>query len=89
MVYVLITHAVEDFAEWKPVYDAYQLEPSNPQSKGDLVFQSTEDPNLVTVLSEFESWDAAEEFMNSEELKNAMHDAGVAGEPEVAYLEKV
>ncbi|MFQ5907822.1 MAG: cyclase [Thermoplasmata archaeon] len=89
MVYVLITHAVEDFAKWKPVYEAYQLEPSNPRSKGDMVFQSTENPNLVTVLSEFESWDAAEEFTKSEELKSAMHDAGVASEPEIAFLEKV
>lgn len=89
MAYVFVTHQVEDFAKWKPVYDAYQLEPSNPRSKGDIVFQSPDDPNLVSVLSEFESWEAAEEFMNSAELKNAMQHAGVASEPEFTFLEKV
>lgn len=89
MAYVLTVHQVEDFAKWKPVYDAYQLEPSNPRSKGDMVFQSPDDPNLVSVLSEFENWEAAEEFMNSEELKNAMQHAGVASKPEFTYLEKV
>ena len=88
MVYVLITHAVEDFAKWKPVYDAYQLEPSNPRSKGDMVFQSAENPNLVTVLSEFESREDADLMINSEELKNAMHSAGVSSEPEFMFLEK-
>ncbi len=88
MVYVLITHAVEDYAKWKPVYDAYQLEPSNPRSKGDMVFQSAENPNLVTVLSEFESREDADLMINSEELKNAMHHGG-ASEPEFVFLEKV
>ncbi len=89
MVYVLITHAVEDFAKWKPVYDAYQLEPSNPRSKGDMVFQSAENPNLVTVLSEFESREDADLMINSDELKNAMHNAGLASQPEFVFLEKV
>ncbi|MDX1534777.1 MAG: cyclase [Thermoplasmata archaeon] len=89
MAYLLVSHHVEDFAKWKPVYDAYQLEPSNPRSKGDLVFQSPEDPNEVTVLSEFESWEDAEAFMNSEELKDAMQHAGVSSEPVFTYLERV
>ncbi|MFQ5919062.1 MAG: putative quinol monooxygenase [Thermoplasmata archaeon] len=89
MAYLMVSHQVEDFAKWKPVYDAYQLEPSNPRSKGDIVFQSPDDPNLVTVLSEFESWEAAEAFKGSEELKNAMEHAGVASRPEFTYLEKV
>ena len=88
MVYVLITHAVEDFSKWKPAYDAYQLEPRNPKSKGDMVFQSVENPNLVTVLSEFESREDADLMINSEELKNAMHQGGVTGEPEFTFLEK-
>ncbi len=89
MVYVLITHAVEDFAKWKPMYDAYQLEPINPRSKGDMVFQSAENPNLVTVLSEFESREDADRMLDSEELKNAMHQAGVTSKPEFVFLEKV
>ena len=88
MVYVLITHAVEDFAKWKPVYDAYQLEPSNPRSKGDMVFQSADNPNLVTVLSEFESRKDADLTINSEELKNAMDHAGVTSKPEFTFLNK-
>ncbi len=88
MTYVLITHAVEDYAKWKPVYDAYQREPRNPRSKGDMVFQSAENPNLVPVLSEFESREAADLMMNSDELKNAMH-AGGSSEPEFVFLEKV
>ena len=84
----MITHAVEDFAKWKPAYDAYQLEPSNPRSKGDMVFHSVENPNLVTVLSEFESREDADLMINSEELKNAMRRAGVTSEPEFTFLTK-
>ncbi|MCJ2531196.1 MAG: hypothetical protein LN413_02600 [Candidatus Thermoplasmatota archaeon] len=72
MVYVWITHAVEDFSKRVSVYDAYRLEPSNLRSKGDMVFQSAEDLNLVTVLAEFESREDADLMISAEELKDAM-----------------
>ena len=40
-------------------------------------------PNDVTVTHDFESEDAAKALLSSAELKGAMENAGVVGEPQV------
>ena len=51
--------------------------------------RSVDDPNLITVVSGFDSLDAVNEFMSDPDLKPKMQEAGVAGEPRVEIYEEV
>ncbi len=56
--------------------------------KGDAVFQSVDDQNDVTVWHEFEDEATARAFVESERLREAMEEAGVAGEPTIWYTSR-
>jgi hypothetical protein len=47
------------------------------------VFRSLDDPNDVTVWHDFDPNDAAGAFAASAELRDAMQQAGVRGEPQI------
>jgi hypothetical protein len=53
---------------------------------GDAVFQSVDDPNDVTVWHDFDTAAAARAFASSDELRNAMQQAGVQGELKVWFV---
>jgi hypothetical protein len=46
------------------------------------------DPNDVTVWHDFETAEAAEAFVNSEALREAMEAAGVQGQPDIWITEE-
>ncbi len=85
MVRMFVRHPVNDFTSWKQAYDAFDQERKGMGVEGHAVFQSTEDPNDVTVWHDFETLEAARSFTESERLREVMSDAGVAGEPEIWY----
>ena len=45
--------------------------------------------NDLLVMEEFESLEQAQSFMQSDDLRNAMHHAGVVGRPDVLMVEGV
>jgi hypothetical protein len=47
------------------------------------VYESTDDPNDVTVVHDFKSLEKAKAFAASAELKSAMQGAGVKGAPQI------
>lgn len=49
-------------------------------------FQSPDNPNEVTVLLEWNDLEKAKEFMNSDDLKQKMADAGVQGVNTTLFL---
>jgi len=82
MAVFVVNHKVNDFEVWKQAFDAHASIREEFGVKDHFVLQSLEDANLVTVVAEGEL-EKIQEFMNSEELKNVMTDAGVIGPPEV------
>jgi hypothetical protein len=50
---------------------------------GDAIYRGVVDPNDVTVTHDFETAAAARAFVESAELREAMGNAGVAGEPQI------
>ena len=56
--------------------------------KSGKVFQSTADPNDVTVIHEFDSATDAQALLDSPELKAAMGAAGVQGAPQIWITEQ-
>ena len=85
MVRMFVRHPVADFVEWKKGYDAFDREGFGVTDHA--VYQSVDDPNDVTVWHDFEDAGSAKAFAQSEELREAMGRAGVAGEPTIWFTE--
>ncbi len=89
MTYVLVIHKVENYDKWKSIYDEDGATRKSKGSKGSTVFHNAKDSNHLVVLSEWENMDKAKNFAESEDLVNAMQNAGVVGRPAVFYLEEI
>jgi heme-degrading monooxygenase HmoA len=89
MPYMLIRHKVEDYAKWKPVFDAHGATRRAGGCKGGRLYRNANDPSEVVVVLEWESIEKALQFTQSPELREAMQQAGVADQPDVYFLEEV
>jgi len=87
MYVIAINHAVEDFGNWKQVYDTHP--PTAGGAKFSRVNRGVDDPNVVTVVAGFDSLDTLKTFASDPQLKEAMHQAGVIGEPRIEIYEEV
>ena len=82
MAFYVINHKVKDFDSWKKVYDAFESTRERFGVKEHYTLQSVEDSSHVAVVGEGEL-EAVQKFINSEELKKGMGDAGIVGAPEI------
>lgn len=76
-----VRHEVEDFEKWHALY----LQNSNPEARIG-VLRNIDNPNDVFVGEKTESHDSARAFMESEDLKTIMKDAGVSSVPKIRFL---
>jgi quinol monooxygenase YgiN len=88
MVTVFLTHEVKDFTKWKELFDLGEDLRSQAGVKTTGVFTSVDNPNQVTVTTEFPSAEAVEGFLNHPQLKETMEKAGVTSKPEIKILNK-
>lgn len=89
MITTFVKHEVKDFSNWKHVYDDFMPTAKAKGVKEEHVFRDSKAPQQVIVTHVFQSIKDANEFFNSDELKNAMKNAGVVGVPEVWFGEDV
>ena len=82
MSYYVVSHTVEDFDNWKKVYDSFESTRERFGVKEHYTLQSAEDPNHVLVVGEGDL-DTIRRFLASSELQEGMKDAGVSSEPHV------
>lgn len=87
MVTLFIRHGVKDFEAWKRVYDAYDRKGEGCTRA--TVHRDLDDPNQVVVTEAFPDLATARAHVNSEKLKAAMVQAGVADSPELWLAEDV
>jgi hypothetical protein len=86
---IINSHRVECFTKWKEGFDA------GANMRKDLgiiikgVFQSTDDENYVTIISEMPGPETAKAILSSPELKAAGQKAGVISAPEIKMLNQV
>lgn len=82
---MIVSHHVEDFVAWLAGYDAAdELQRSNGII-GHAANRSIDDPSLVVVYHQAESFDTLRSFLRSDDLRAAMKEAGVVSEPEVTF----
>jgi translation initiation factor 1 (eIF-1/SUI1) len=87
MIVAAIRHPVQDYATWKAAYDT--MPPTSRGAKFARVNRAVDDPNMVTVVSGFDTVEEAQAFLGSGELKAKMAEAGVVGEPRIEIYQEV
>jgi heme-degrading monooxygenase HmoA len=89
MAYILVEQNVEDYTKWKAAFDENSTIRERNGSEGGWVFRSSSDQNEVVVLMKWDNRENAKKFLESDELKNAMKQAGVVGKPNVNILDQM
>ncbi len=89
MPYLLIRHKIEDFSKWKPVFDEHTSARQAAGSKGGHLFLNIDDNNEIVILLEVDDVEKTRQFMQSDDLREAMQQSGVADEPDVYFLDEV
>jgi hypothetical protein len=89
MPYLLVRHKVEDYARWKPIFDADAATRRASGSQGGRLFRNASDPNELVILFELADLEKARQYTQSEELRGEMQQAGVADQPDIYFLEEV
>lgn len=81
----IVHHRVADFDEWVVAYDgAAELQKSRGII-GHAANRSLDDPSMVAVYHQAESFDTLRAFLADHELQTAMKEAGVISVPEVTF----
>ena len=88
MVRSFVRHHVRDYAGWRKVYDGFNETQTGHGVRGEAVYRGVDDPNDVTVTHDFDDADAAKRFFAMPQLKEAMQEAGVEGEPAIWFAQE-
>jgi ABC-type sugar transport system substrate-binding protein len=88
-VHMFVRHEVADYGTWKKAYDGFRATQKKLGVVAQAVYQSTDNPNDVTVTHDFHSLEKAKAFAASPELKTAMEKAGVKGAPQIWYTTRI
>ncbi|HEY3371088.1 MAG TPA: hypothetical protein VGK10_09590 [Prolixibacteraceae bacterium] len=89
MVNVILTHEVKDLAEWRKGFEAGEHSRAEAGVKTAGIYTSVDNPNLISVMTEFPSIEVVHVFLQNPTLKEDMESAGVIGMPEVKILNKI
>ena len=89
MVTVILSHEVTNFSEWKAGFDSGESLRQQAGVKTIEVFNAVDNPNNVTVITEFPSAEAVQGFLANPNLKADMEKAGVIGAPDLKILNKI
>lgn len=89
MIQVLVHHEVNDYRGGRSVFDDAIDFRHLGGERSCRVFRKSGDPDNLTLLFEWEGLEQAQRYMNSEELRDKMKQAGVIGKPEIEYLSEM
>jgi heme-degrading monooxygenase HmoA len=75
-----------DYATFRKVFDNATPTRTRFGSTGHKVLQAPSDPNEVAVLPDWKNVDQAKVYADSNDLKEAMKNAGVISQPDLTFL---
>ena len=84
-VTMIVRHQVGDYATWRSVYESVEDLRQQYGCFGAEVLVDPDDKQDVFVLHRFPTLDQARGFAGSDELREAMARAGVAGPPRIEF----
>ena len=86
MPYLLVRYKVTDYEKWKSAFDAHSVTRQANGSRGGQLFRNASDPNEVIMLLEWDVLETAHQFVQSEDLREVMQQAGVVDHPTIYFL---
>jgi hypothetical protein len=87
MTYINVRHTVLDYGKWRPFFDADDSRRRAAGSTGiNQVYRDINDPNMITLVMEWDNTANAQKFVNDPGLGEVMQKAGVVGMPAVAAI---
>jgi quinol monooxygenase YgiN len=86
MATLFVHHKAKDYATWRKVFDELTAMRTGYGCTGHQVFQSPNDPNEITIFTEWHTIEQAKAYAASEDLKEGMKNAGVTSQPDVMFL---
>ena len=89
MAWVHVRHRVADYNRWKEVYDMMGPVKARYGWRRYRLFSVGGDRNDVLAMDEFSTAEQAQSFLQSEDFKQFVKQAGVTGAPEVTLLQGV
>ena len=85
MATIIMSHDVEDYATWKPIYDADSARRDEAGSRELAVGTKSDNPNSVYII-----WDgdaaSMDQMMQDPDLAEKMKEAGVTSAPKVIII---
>lgn len=81
----LLRHRVADFATWLAGYDDAAELHQSAGIIGHAANRSLDDPSLITVYHQAETFDALHSLLADPKMQAGMQEAGVTSEPEVTF----
>ena len=81
----MVQHHVADYEVWRKAYDGFAEHPEGGSVTRESVYRvEADDPNnVLTIMHGFATTADAEKFLAGAELRDAMQQAGVQGQPRV------
>jgi len=89
MVTVILSHEVANVAEWRVGFDGHEPVRQQAGVKTLGVYQSVDNPNQISIITEFPSAAAVAGFFSDPNMKAQFAKAGVIGVPEAKILNKI
>ncbi len=80
MTRIVIHLKLEEYREWRPIFDQLASARKDMGSLGGELLRNTEDPNDVFIMWKWDSLKAAQEYFNMPDWRNLMRSSG-AKEP--------
>ena len=87
MAIVLVHFKVEDQAKWRQTFEDHASLRAGGGGGGAHVFYNASDPKDIFINFQWDSVENFQESMMSPEVQKAMAESGMAGAPEVWFLE--
>jgi quinol monooxygenase YgiN len=89
MATLFARHTVSDFKTWKQAYDNFEPVRQSMGVTSHGAYQADDNPNDITVYHEFDSLAVAHAFAESQQLRDAMQNAGVQGAPTIWFAQRI
>jgi len=83
---VLIAHRVADYDIWKTVFDDHMQARKDASCLGHYLKRGVDDPDMVYVFCLATDVDRLRTFLDSDDLAEAMNNAGVEGAPTITLM---
>jgi heme-degrading monooxygenase HmoA len=90
MAYIYVRHRVKDYARWREGFDTHAAARQAGGATDEVyLMRNVDDPNDLTIILGWSDLEKARSFAQSASLKEALQKAGVAGPPEIRFLQTI